>query len=161
MKRIALLGMPNCGKSTLFNRLLGRKRALVDPTPGVTRDRIEGEARIGDQRWAVYSLHVPGSNNYNKSKHKALADEVLAHEPLEHVLVTGDFNVATQSPILKSLQESAGLANAITDRSIDHILYKSPGSLRVAQAGLDNGPAVHTRTGLLSDHPYAWAALAL
>jgi len=38
LPRVVLVGRPNAGKSTLFNRLLGRRKALVDPTPGVTRD---------------------------------------------------------------------------------------------------------------------------
>jgi len=51
--RVAIVGRPNVGKSTLFNRLAGRKMAIVDDTPGVTRDRREAEASLGDLDFTI------------------------------------------------------------------------------------------------------------
>jgi small GTP-binding protein len=51
---VAIVGRPNVGKSTLFNRLVGKRLALVDDTPGVTRDRREGRGRLGGLEFTLF-----------------------------------------------------------------------------------------------------------
>lgn len=68
---IAIVGRPNVGKSTLFNRLTGRRQALVDDKPGVTRDRREGDGWLGD-----LTFRLVDTAGYEDARGEALAARV-------------------------------------------------------------------------------------
>ena len=50
---VAVVGRPNVGKSTLFNKLIGQRLSIVDDTPGVTRDRIYGECEWKNRKFSL------------------------------------------------------------------------------------------------------------
>lgn len=67
---VAVVGRPNVGKSTLFNRLTGKKQAIVDDTPGVTRDRKIGKGSIADLEFSI--TDTAGLENAKPGKFEAL-----------------------------------------------------------------------------------------
>lgn len=74
MKKIVIVGRPNVGKSTLFNRITGKRRALVHDLPGMTRDRLHQVATLDDGR--KYELTDTGGLEYGDSPMSAFADEI-------------------------------------------------------------------------------------
>ncbi len=71
--KVAIIGRPNVGKSTLFNRLAGRKTALVAAEPGLTRDRREAEARLAD-----LELRITDTAGFERAKARDLASRMRA-----------------------------------------------------------------------------------
>lgn len=74
---VSIVGRPNVGKSTLFNRLAGRREAIVDNTPGVTRDRIYAHAE-----WLSYTFTIIDTGGYVKGSDDAFEYEIRKHARL-------------------------------------------------------------------------------
>ncbi|WP_185867383.1 ribosome biogenesis GTPase Der [Blattabacterium cuenoti] len=68
---VSIIGCPNVGKSTLFNRLVGRRKAIVDVTSGVTRDRI-----YGNSEWNGIKFSVVDTGGFSTSKNDILEKEI-------------------------------------------------------------------------------------
>src|SRR5436190_3770375 len=76
LKKIVIVGRPNVGKSTLFNRLAGKRRALTHDLPGMTRDRLSEVVTLDDGR--RYELTDTGGLEYGESPMSAYASEIRA-----------------------------------------------------------------------------------
>jgi GTPase len=76
LKRIVIVGRPNVGKSTLFNRLAGKRKALIHDLPGMTRDRLSDVVALDDGR--RYELTDTGGLEYGDSPMSAYAGEIRA-----------------------------------------------------------------------------------
>ncbi|MGZ4780024.1 MAG: GTPase, partial [Thermoanaerobaculia bacterium] len=74
LKRVVIAGRPNVGKSTLFNRLAGKRRALTHDLPGMTRDRLSEVVALDDGR--RYELTDTGGLEYGDSPMSAYATEI-------------------------------------------------------------------------------------
>jgi GTPase len=132
LPKVVIIGRPNVGKSTLFNRLVGKRLALVDDTPGVTRDRREGEARLFDFNFiAVDTAGLEEADDASlagrmrQQTHAALQDAQLALmvidaragiTPLDRFF--GDWVRAQNLPVLL-------VANKCEGRNIEAGLHES------------------------------------
>ncbi|MBU1219829.1 ribosome biogenesis GTPase Der [Myxococcota bacterium] len=87
---IAIVGRPNVGKSTLFNRIIKQRRAITEDIPGVTRDRIYGEAHWGIRRFRIIDTGGLDSASEESMK-KSIASQVkVAIDEADAVLFIGD-----------------------------------------------------------------------
>jgi GTPase len=121
---VAIVGRPNVGKSTLFNRLVGARRALVDDQPGVTRDRREGQGRLGDLCFKV--IDTAGLED---SAAESLSGKIQAQTAAA---------VAQADAVLFLVDARAGATGA--DRAFADLVRKS-GKPAILIANKSEGPA--------------------
>lgn len=91
MSLVAIVGRPNVGKSTLFNRILGRRTAIVDDQPGVTRDRHYAAAEWGGKRFTVVDTggYVPASEDVMEVAIREQAEVAMEEADLVLFVVDG------------------------------------------------------------------------
>ena len=90
MNLVAIVGRPNVGKSTLFNRLVGQREAIVDDTPGVTRDRIYGVCEWNGIRFMIIDTggFIPGSED---NMERAIREQaMIAIEEADSIIFIAD-----------------------------------------------------------------------
>ena len=118
---VAIIGSPNVGKSTIFNRIVGRRRAIVDDQPGVTRDRLYENAEWLDRTFRV--IDTGGIE--------------IANRPFqEQIRMQAQLAIDEADVILFVTDGKKGLSN--DDRMVAKILYKSKKPVILAVNKVDN-----------------------
>src|SRR5215469_17088774 len=98
---IAIVGRPNVGKSTLFNRLVGARRAIVGDEPGITRDRL-----YGDAHWRGYDFRVVDTGGIIPEEKELIPSEIfrqarVALEEASAIVMVVDARSALTAPDLE------------------------------------------------------------
>ncbi len=126
---VAIVGRPNVGKSTLFNRLVGKRLALVDDTPGVTRDRREGEGKIGELRFTLIDTagYEDVTNDSLEARMRRQTEAAIGEADVILFMVDARAGITP-------LDETFGSLLRKTNRDVCLIANKAEG--RAAEAGL-------------------------
>ena len=110
MYQVAIVGRPNVGKSTLFNRLCGSRRSIVGDEPGITRDRIYGVARRGEKAVSVLDTGgvIPDSQDVIPEEILRQAEAAIRESALVLLVVDGRAGVTPLDEQLLPMMRKTG-----------------------------------------------------
>ena len=121
MPTVALVGRPNVGKSTIFNRLVGRKQAIIEDTPGVTRDRIYGKASYKDYNFNVIDtggIDI-GEETFNKEI-KAQAELAIDEADVVIFIVDGKEGITANDIAVRDILRKSNKKIVVAINKIDN-----------------------------------------
>ena len=131
MKRVAIVGRPNVGKSTLFNRLAGTRRALIHDLPGMTRDRLTTIATLDDGR--RYELTDTGGLEYGDSPLSAYAPEIRSQAT--HAIESADLILFVVDGAAGVLSQDHDIATQLRPHASRTLLLVNKTDRREAEEG--------------------------
>jgi GTP-binding protein len=146
---VAIIGRPNVGKSTLFNRLVGKRLAIVEPTPGVTRDWQEGTGRLGDIEFRL--LDTPGLEDARKgtieAAMRAQAEAALAQADVALMVFDARTGVNPLDVHFAAWLRESGIAVIVIANKCESALGKA-GALEGFSLGLGDPVMVSAEHGI-------------
>lgn len=122
---VALVGRPNVGKSTLFNKLVGKKQAIIEDTPGVTRDRIYGLASYLDYKFNVIDtggIDI-GDDAFNKEI-KMQAELAIDEADVVVFIVDGKEGITTNDLVVRDILRRSNKKVVVAINKTDSKLSK-------------------------------------
>ena len=127
MRRVAIVGRPNVGKSSLFNRLMGRRVAIVHDQPGVTRDRLAGICRTGKEPFEIIDTGGIGDSpdpDFAEATHTA-AQAAIASADILLFVVDGRAGLTPLDRELAAMLRAGGLPLILIVNKIDQEMHES------------------------------------
>src|SRR6267142_2505008 len=124
---VVIVGRPNVGKSTLFNRITGKRRAIVGDEPGITRDRIEGIADHKGRRFEVIDTGgiVVQDADYIPSQILKQARVALEHAAHIILLVDGRSEITGSDRDLAAMVRRLGKPTSLVVNKADNLAHEA------------------------------------